>query len=347
MLFHAFFCAPFLGTPLDWVLSAGYMGVEVFFVLSGFVLAHNYAQTDWTPRSYFSYLRKRFARIYPVHAFVLVVFVIVVPLVALTGQRLLSPNATRLIDLVKAFLLVHAWEPVSRFPWNGPSWTISAEWVAYLFFPLVAFGVVRIRSAAAAILLAAGLYAAYALWYRYPDLELGLGIARRMPRLAVNFCAGVLLWRVFSLTRRTSIDSTIATFALILLIVGSGASNMLAKADIAHQRFAVVAALVVFFLARSGGGAARFLSTPTMVYLGRISYSLYLVHILFMYLSDIAIRNFGMPWLLRAVALGCAFAAAHCLYRWVEEPCRKAIIGSRTRHSAPLAVAPLTRSPAS
>src|SRR5690242_14121324 len=82
MLFHAFFCAPFFGTPLDWVLSAGHMGVDVFFVLSGFVLAYNYADATWTARSYGAFLRKRFARIYPVHAFMLLVFVVVVPLVA-------------------------------------------------------------------------------------------------------------------------------------------------------------------------------------------------------------------------------------------------------------------------
>jgi peptidoglycan/LPS O-acetylase OafA/YrhL len=52
------------------------MGVDVFFVLSGFVLAHNYAHGAWTLPTYLSYIRKRFERIYPVHAFMLLVFVL-------------------------------------------------------------------------------------------------------------------------------------------------------------------------------------------------------------------------------------------------------------------------------
>ncbi|MEJ1960448.1 MAG: acyltransferase [Gammaproteobacteria bacterium] len=327
MLFHAFFCPRFLGTPLDWITSAGYMGVNVFFVLSGFVLAYNYANSTWTPRSYLLFLRKRFARIYPLHAFMLLVFVFVTWLVSLTGVRLLPPAFTGLPDLVRALLLVHAWDAVARFPWNGPSWTISAEWAAYLVFPLVAWVATRIQTAAVAVTLVVLLYVLFAAWFHHPSLD--LGVARRLPQLASSFCAGVLLWRLASLTPRTLLDDKVATLVLVLLIFGASASNMIARADVAAPRFAIVAAAVVYFVARSDGWLGRFLSMPVMLHLGRISYSLYLVHILLMYLSDIIIPGSRLPWLIRVAAVALAVICAHCLYTWIEEPFRKVLTGSR------------------
>jgi peptidoglycan/LPS O-acetylase OafA/YrhL len=262
------------------------------------------------------------------HAFMLLVFVLVTWAVARMGILLMSPQSTEWSDLVRALLLVHAWDSVERYPWNGPSWSISAEWVAYVVFPLLATVAVKIRNAAIAVALVVLLYVLYRLLGHHPSEH--LGIAWRMPHLFANFFAGVLLWRLASLTPATRHDDKIAAFALVLLTLGASASNLLAMKPVAGDRFAIVAALLVYFTARSTGPLARFLSTRAMLHLGRISYSLYLVHMLFMYGSDIFIRRAPeMAWPIRIAAVGLALLTAHLCYRWIEEPCRKAIVRAR------------------
>jgi peptidoglycan/LPS O-acetylase OafA/YrhL len=328
LLFHAFYCPPFHGSPLDWVSATGWLGVDLFFVLSGFVLAYNYSGWAWSPGSYFSFLRRRFARIYPAHAFMLLVFVIAVWLTGLIGRPFMSSGNTGSVDLVRSFLLLQGWDTESRYPWNGPSWTISLEWAAYMTFPLIVWIALRLRTAAAVFLLLLGVYLFYLIWARFLPI-IDLGLVGRLPLLTANFCAGVLLWRMTTLSPPTRFDGRLAGFALVLLIFGSSASYLTTYANFNAERFAVVSAALVYFVTRSEGWIARWLSTPWMNYLGRISYSLYLVHILFMYLSDLIIPGSRWKWPIRIGAVALAFLAAHLLYTWIEEPCRKVIARSR------------------
>ena len=256
--------------------------------------------------------------------FMLLVFLLAGWTLAQAGIAWLSADSTSWTDFGRSLLLVHAWEPQPyHYPWNGPSWTISAEWAAYMTFPLVVWAVLRIRSVALLVMLIAVLFALY-------SVHTHIGLGQRLPQLVSCFCSGVMLWRVAALTPSTPLDSKLASLMLVVLILGASGSNMLAMKPVAGERFAIVAAAVVYFIARSSGGVSRFLSTPAMNYFGRISYSLYLVHILFMYLSDIVIRsNMSHAWAIRLGAVALAWLAAHCLYTWVEEPCRRAIVRSK------------------
>src|SRR6478752_4570816 len=133
---------------IDIIAARGYLWVEFFFALSGFILTHVYAarvKELWTKKGYFGFLKSRLIRLYPLHLFMLLAM-----LGLLIGVRLAAhwggyvsiydrpsyhPNMS-LIGFVASVLLVHGWNTLSVLTWNGASWFVSVEFALCLLFPL-------------------------------------------------------------------------------------------------------------------------------------------------------------------------------------------------------------------
>jgi len=147
-----------VGYATDYPITASlYLGVDLFFILSGFVLMHAHGaefgrlELGTTLRFY----ALRLARIYPVH--VAILFLV---LAMLGGELVLSHGAPLGPDQAERFrpdgffrhLFLVGW---SSPTWNPPAWSLSAEWTAYLFFPVVAWAAVRLSIPAALAVLGA------------------------------------------------------------------------------------------------------------------------------------------------------------------------------------------------
>jgi peptidoglycan/LPS O-acetylase OafA/YrhL len=117
----------------------GYIGVDLFFVLSGFILMYNYGDRANTSRAFYRlFLSARIARVYP--AFLLA-FVLATPAVisfALTRHAPAEAFRKVAVAAVATLSLLHAWFPRVAFFWNFPSWSVSDEMFFYCCFPLVA-----------------------------------------------------------------------------------------------------------------------------------------------------------------------------------------------------------------
>jgi peptidoglycan/LPS O-acetylase OafA/YrhL len=118
--------------PARTVLGAGYIAVDVFFVLSGFVLARRYADdvfATWASRKEF--WRRRFARLYPLY--VVSLFVGIMAGAPRTTEALLAwPGLKRIAEQL---LLLNAWDHRAMFAHNWAAWSLSAEAFFYLLFP--------------------------------------------------------------------------------------------------------------------------------------------------------------------------------------------------------------------
>lgn len=114
--------------------SVGYVGVSIFFVLSGFILSYNYLGRAFTKREFWS---ARFARIVPVYWLSLI---LTAPYVAAKLIRHESPLSANLI-LTPLFL--QSWNPAAMHVWNPPAWSISTEAFFYLLFPFAVRPVVN------------------------------------------------------------------------------------------------------------------------------------------------------------------------------------------------------------
>jgi peptidoglycan/LPS O-acetylase OafA/YrhL len=136
--------------PLDYVAARGYLWVEFFFCLSGFILTHVYgARTAqmFTRAGYGAFLKARLIRLYPLHLFMLLVVLataIVTRYLAAIGHYtsifdLTYHTVITPFSLVLNLLLVQAWNTQASLTWNGVAWFVSVEWALCLLFPVFLF----------------------------------------------------------------------------------------------------------------------------------------------------------------------------------------------------------------
>lgn len=315
--------------------------VDVFFVLSGFILALNYrgwfAQTI-TLRSYGTFLRRRFARIYPLH-FAMVVFVIGFVAVARFSGAATSHGLDRFspAQLPAYFLLMQAWGVFFPEPgnWNPPSWSVSIEALAYLFFPLVIWSAAhfvrrapaRLAGVPIAIALAAGLVLnALTPW----GLSGFAGIARGLSEFVLGCTVIVLFESPLARWLQRDATSVLAVAALV-------ASYLLTPTT----GFAVAICAVPVLLALSADSlAGRFFAWRPVFFLGEISYSIYLGHFLF---SSVAYRIVSVAWMRSGpwqTAAGIGLIVVFVLvlstlcYYGIERPGRTLLAGRRKERAA-------------
>jgi peptidoglycan/LPS O-acetylase OafA/YrhL len=135
LLFHLIRGKTFAGR----VVSSGQMSVGLFFVLSGFILAHTYLASGGLKdtRSFFA---ARIARIYPLYlvGIGLVLLAEFLPAPLGSDRGLVSGRS-----VTESVLLVQAWDPRYACSVNCPGWSLSAEAFFYLSFPLAAAVLVR------------------------------------------------------------------------------------------------------------------------------------------------------------------------------------------------------------
>jgi peptidoglycan/LPS O-acetylase OafA/YrhL len=277
-LYHFRFEFP-AGMP-DWALpivSRGYLAVDLFFILSGFILALNYASKVGTLEggAVRGFLIARVARIWPLHAVMSLLFLLN-PLAILffSTQKNLAGRYP-LDHWVMSLFLVQNWGFTSKMDWNVPAWSISTEWAAYLLFPVLiaaAWRIARSRTTALigiVVMLAiiAGFFAAIGATSVDNDIpHFGL------PRCLLEFTTGLFLYRAWSLGR-VSPATLVACGAIAIAGIAGFALGV--APDWALMPVAFTALIVVL---ASGRTVARVLAWGPILFLGEISYSTYLAH---------------------------------------------------------------------
>src|SRR6266567_7058688 len=206
-----------VGVP---ILRYGDMGVDVFFILSGYVLTYVYAGKLTNAADYFGFIRARLARIYPLHLVTLCVLALMVVALPDFAERYPMPEQRwGFGPFLASLVLVQNWGYFLPTSWNTPSWSLSAEWLAYLIFPFFLFATQWPRSKITPLALAGSLFLALYAEFALKGLPgLAGGGAPGMLRMTCEFAAGCLLCRaVDNGLGRLSPLADIAALALILI----------------------------------------------------------------------------------------------------------------------------------
>ena len=121
---------------IDYIfLQKGYVGVDLFFILSGFILAYVYYKSFFiekiTGEKYWNFIVKRFAKIYPMY---LVSFIMIATYLYFGKYILHKDNFQfRTEEIPSVLLMTYSWFIIDNYGWNTPSWSLSSEWFAYVF----------------------------------------------------------------------------------------------------------------------------------------------------------------------------------------------------------------------
>ncbi|MCB1884171.1 MAG: acyltransferase [Geminicoccaceae bacterium] len=305
-------------------------GVDLFFMLSGFIMAHCYLEgIAGGGFAWGTYLRRRLARIYPLHVVTLLPFLLLFAAAGAGYVRLPHPEAYDAAALLPNLLLLHAWGTTDHLTFNYPSWSISAEWFAYLLFPGMALAVLRLRPLASLFVALAALGLAWfladsALPRPLMRLTYDFGILRIVPA----FLLGIAVYRL-------SLVHDVAPWLLRPLL----AVTLLALALLFHALPSPILgvpllAFLIFLLAGLDRQAPTTgFARPSLLYLGEISYAIYMVHAL----VDVFFFGFlELLWPTPGPVLGFAFCAiglalvlvlAVLAHRLVERPARTWLAG--------------------
>ncbi len=335
--------APDFSDALAPVLNCGAQGVDLFFILSGFVLTWNYLDRmgwSWSTRATLHFLWLRLARVWPVYLVTLhlaalwVVFTLHVGHVPVENVSQLTA-----ISYVRQILLIQLWfQPYfDGSSWDGPAWSISAEWLAYLLFGVLVLVVFRMAHVTRARTLVWLAFAA-----SLPPVLLLLTSGQFytpwswLPRIVMQFTAGALVSVAVTRLRLTPRARGVAGYLSVLLmaaIVGlmyffdahplSGVQDSGGLVD-------VLFVPLVMALSIGTGSLPWLLSTRTMVFGGQISFCLYMVHELVHTSWLWAAKQFELAPLHAAGGkfavtglLVFAVGAATLLFYGVEEPARR------------------------
>jgi peptidoglycan/LPS O-acetylase OafA/YrhL len=259
-------------------VNHGYLAVDFFFVLSGFIIFINYYGKfgDHFRQNALMFFWNRFTRIYPVHFVMLLAYLVLCAGFLFLSSSHSVPGGYTASTFWQSLFLVHAWTG-APLTWNVPSWSISAEWFVYLLFPGIAVVLrARVRGLASHLLAVLGMLAA--LWLIYAgmgahslgDADIGMPLVRAVCEFTLGTLAGSLYIYHPALLRRCRMWLALMIAAALAVVVGLDLPN-----------YATVPALfflAVAYLAIDTGWVARALSHRALVYLGEISYSTYLVH---------------------------------------------------------------------
>ncbi|CAA0088315.1 Uncharacterised protein [Starkeya nomas] len=265
------------------LVANSYLFVDFFFVLSGFVVCHAYRSRIGDARQAGGFLLRRVGRLWPLHLTVLFALMLAVMAINLGGrhpEQLMIEAGTGNYSM-RALLLNAALLNSMGFygvAWNGPAWSIGAEFYTYTLFAAVLLlaGARRLPMVAALLSLAA-MGAVLAVAPTYMNVTADFGFLRCI----AGFFAGVVAWHAHRRWRDRRLPAaglweaaSVVAIGLFIVAAGTGPDQVHPWSVAAPLVFA--AAILVF--AREKGTLSALMRTAPLAALGRWSYSIYLIH---------------------------------------------------------------------
>lgn len=331
-LYHCLLRLPAIREPISAntaFFDRGPLWVDFFFLLSGFVMMHVYGhwfEERSKTKSAARFFSARFARVYPLHLFTLLLFVLVV---VVADEYSFGDSGFSLCSLATNILLLHSMGLHDDLTWNWPSWSISVEWWAYFVFPLIPLWLRTPRAKLGLLLVS--LLVLYALYSRFGHLNITVDYG--FIRCISEFCIGLSLYvLVYTDDRFHAIERTTIFLLALLTVVAAMSCSETALGD---YWVVMSFAFLLVVAARYEGRWSVLFENKALVTLGNISYSIYMLHVLILFLLETAVLFFfdyeifgghvgvGASTAVVAGFLFVLILLSWCSYRWVELPARR------------------------
>lgn len=332
----------FATSPVDQMINHGYLAVDFFFVLSGFVLGYAY-DNRWKNGSMTAgrFMLRRVIRLHP-----MVILSVILGAVAYLIQGSVQwdgtpvPLTTLLLALFLGLFLIPVIPGIDAdvrgngemFPLNGPSWSLFFEYIGSILYALILhrlskrslFGVVVLSAVGLAVMALGNTSEAYHIGFGWSAA--GWGFLGGFCRLSFSFSAGLLISRCF---RKIRIRGAFWICTLILCTVMACPYVGGAEPNVYNALYDLFCTFLIFpavvYLGACGNTTDRF-STSTCNFLGQLSYPIYIIHYPVMYLFYAWVWNnslaFDQVWpVCVCLFFGIVFMA-WCAMKFYDTPVR-------------------------
>lgn len=334
--FHLF--EAYATSHLDQKINHGYLAVDFFFILSGFVMGYAY-EDRWKTMSIKEFFKRRFIRLHP-----MVVIGAVIGAVMFYTQGCsvwdvskVSVSMLLIATLLNAFLIPATPGSEIRgvgemYPLNGPSWSLFFEYIGNILYA-VFIHKLRTKALFVLVLLAGMGLSAFAIWGPYGDICVGYSFTGDNMlggslRLLFSFSAGLLISRVFKPGKKINGIFWIGGLSIVILsaIPRIGGSEHFWMNGLYDTLCFAVAFPLIVYLGASGETTDK-ITTKICKFLGDISYPLYMVHYPFIYLYYAWVKNENLTFVQSlpgaiALVIGSVVLAYLCL-KLYDEPVRR------------------------
>jgi peptidoglycan/LPS O-acetylase OafA/YrhL len=306
----------------------GYLPVDLFFMLSGYVIGLTYKDAfgSGSLRNFATFMLKRVARLYPAYLAIGLLYVAKIA-AGLSGQDTLSMFSAS--DIVGNLLMMTGWG-LYIHPLMGVSWAASAEMGSYLLVPLLMLVTIRRSPLICGLTVVAALAAIYAVSISGRGSSGPLDVTNGnsfypMLRAVAGFTLGLAIYRFADVMDRLSTTAQDVLLAAILIAI------IVTVSLAAGDRLLYLLFIPLVAVLSRDGRLAQLLFGNALVYrLGIISYSIYLLHPLFLSFAVRAWRHFGQTEIAYLIASAVCFIVIWLLselsYRLIEMPGRKAVV---------------------
>lgn len=317
------------------IFSQGYLWVDFFFLLSGFIIAHVYGerlQSSNKSHAIKEYLWARFLRIYPLHVFTLALLVVATPLMAYFFPAVVDGSWKTYFAwsaIPSHLLFTNAMNQHEYLSWNIVSWSIGAEWWTYLAALGGIIGLWRKSLLIVVIGMLLSFICLTGLVYWLPEKKLDITFNYGFWRCFFEFIIGLGVYQFYLRNYGRFWLRRDGVFAALLVVI----------AATFHFKWADLIVIPIFSLlilsaAYNHGVFFTLLQKPFLQYLGTISYSIYLIHGLWFFVFWFSFPFIKetyelaqMPLLAKCgyvlVFVAVTLVSAHFSYRYIEVPGRR------------------------
>jgi peptidoglycan/LPS O-acetylase OafA/YrhL len=325
----------------------GYLWVDFFFILSGFIMTHVYGKyfsSEVSSGNYRSFMWSRFARIYPLHLLVISFLIgleiaktYLLDTATFTGKF----NLTALfasISLLQAFDLNCPPLFWCDTYWNEPAWSISVEFIIYCLFPFLLLFLTKIDRKFN-LLIYICILASILLLIQFTrgNLDAIIGIPA-IARCGLECILGIITYKVY---QRGNYQNYINLDLLAIISIGWISLVMHSWSDRGRgfHDWSILPAFSLLILAvstQTNSFISKLINSRSIVYLGTISYSIYLVHwsigelvkAIWLFKFHVAFgtnfqdREMAIAW---GIMMSIVVIAAALTHKFVEVPMRNLI----------------------
>ena len=259
----------------------GWLAVDFFFILSGFVISYSYLDLfseRIEAKKARKFLTTRFLRIYPLAFLVLVcVWLPCFAALKILGLEVDPEIFSGRSFFLQLFLLNGIGLPDSKAGWNGPTWALSSEFVLYCCFPFLAYCTAKLKggalNAALMAILVGGLVLLSILITHGSQFMLGDGFV--LVRTGSEFILGCLLFNLYASSppKRFFIEASgwvCIGLVLVLSVIGLH--------PFYHFLYLLLFLFIIYALSNPTGASKRLLENKVLVRLGQLSFSIYIIH---------------------------------------------------------------------